>query len=79
VIGPKIDFRFVLDINDEEVDVGAGKVARASPTNTKIHDDEGKLVKEGKDIVDGLVNRIHDIQIEMVWGQIIQIAGTCIC
>ncbi|OAC97554.1 hypothetical protein MUCCIDRAFT_168363 [Mucor lusitanicus CBS 277.49] len=75
VIGPKVDMRFVLDLNGAEVDVGAVECARALPSEDKLHHDETKLLKEGKDVVDGVINRLHEVDLERVQGRIMQTAG----
>lgn len=76
MIGPKIDMRFVVDLDTHlEVDVGAAECAKPCPPDSKIFGDEGKLVKEGKDVVDGVVNRLHEVPIANIEGQILQIAG----
>ncbi|KAL9551360.1 hypothetical protein MBANPS3_004292 [Mucor bainieri] len=131
VIGPKVDMRFVLDLNGAEVDLGAVECARAlpsghphqwtqdclflnfgqlrfqrlstswpnhettgegkfgqnsgkdnlltplvrMPSEDKLHHDETKLLKEGKDVVDGVINRLHEVDLERVQGRIMQIAG----
>lgn len=69
MIAPKIDLRFILDIGSVEVNLGAAECARPSPSARKLFDDEGKLVKEGKDVVDGIINRLHEVPINSIEGQ----------
>ena len=45
-----------MDFKDNEYDVAAGELAKIFPNDVKLFGDECKLVHEGKDIVDGLVN-----------------------
>ena len=52
----KIGIRFVVDYKNIEYDVGAGELAKFFPDNVKLFGDECKLTREGKEIVDGLVN-----------------------
>lgn len=54
----KIDCRFIVDTGDVEVDVRAGEAARSLAPDSKICSDERKLVIEGKDVVDGLLELI---------------------
>lgn len=58
-IGFKIDLRFIYDTDEDEYDVGAGEVARDNNDKKLIHD-LGKLVREGKDVLDGLLHIVMD-------------------
>ena len=76
IFGFKIDFRFVFDVNDVEYDVGAGEAARGVSDCDKMHKDLGKLLREGKDIVDGNLNNVFDPSTVRIAGApIIQISG----
>lgn len=71
----KIDFRFVVDVNEREIDVGAGEAASEVCTEEKIIHDEGKLVREGKDVVDGLIQYCIDFSIDDLMGMVLQTSG----
>lgn len=76
VKGMKIDLRFVVTIGEEDKDLGCLEAANELPSNIKLHEDEGKLLVEAKDVVDGLVNNIYDIKhIHDIGGMAIQVAG----
>jgi hypothetical protein len=76
VKGMKIDLRFVITVGGEDKDVGCLEAANELPSNIKLHENEGKLLVEAKDVVDGLVNNIHDIQnIHDIDGTALQVAG----
>ncbi|KAF7720694.1 hypothetical protein EC973_006480 [Apophysomyces ossiformis] len=55
----KIDIRFLFDENNEHYDVGAAEAAKNND-RIKILNDLGKLLREGKDILDGLYHVILD-------------------
>lgn len=55
VRGFKIDIRFVVDVGEKEVDLAAAEIAK-DESKYKTIMDQGKLVREGKDIVDNLVD-----------------------
>ncbi|KAG1090705.1 hypothetical protein G6F42_019625 [Rhizopus arrhizus] len=57
------------------VDVGAGKAARENATGNKIYEDEGKLVREGKDGIDRLLEDTVNVPAEDLVGSIWQIKG----
>ncbi|KAG2229761.1 hypothetical protein INT48_004765 [Thamnidium elegans] len=59
VAGFKVDFRIILDADNNEYDVGAGEAARDN-ANTKLHHDLGKLLREGKDVLDCLLLNTSD-------------------
>lgn len=76
IFGFKIDFRFIFDVNDVEYDVGAGEAARGASECDKMHKDLGKLLREGKDIVDGNLNNVFDPStVRMAGAPIIQISS----
>lgn len=57
VISIKIDIRFLVDYNNKEYDVACGEVAKHDGEK-KMIDDEGKLCREAKDIVDSLLKKL---------------------
>lgn len=69
----KIDFRFIVDLDEREVDVGAGEAARENATDSKIYEDEVKLVREGKDVIDHLLENTVEVPAEDLVGSISQI------
>ncbi|KAL9553412.1 hypothetical protein MBANPS3_003297 [Mucor bainieri] len=75
IIAFKIDIRFVVDHNGTEIDVASGEVAKHDG-NKKVIDDEGKLCREGKDIVDNLLNMVSFQKSNSCVGWTIQIAGS---
>lgn len=79
VFGLKIDLRFVVTLTNIDMDIGALEAANELPTNKKILHDAGKLFVETKDIVDGLLNNIHDItDVREISGAGIQVGGNMI-
>ncbi|CAO3642147.1 unnamed protein product [Cunninghamella blakesleeana] len=73
--GFKVDLRFVFDGDDDEYDLAAGEVAKNN-NDDKICKDHGKLLREGKDALDGLIKIFlndHDLKFASSW--IIQISG----
>ncbi|KAF1796071.1 hypothetical protein FB192DRAFT_1257802, partial [Mucor lusitanicus] len=66
---------FVVDDNGAEVDIATGEVAK-NDSSKKAIDDEGKLCREGKDIVDNLLNIVSFKKAELCVGWTIQIAGS---
>ncbi|ORZ12016.1 hypothetical protein BCR42DRAFT_356875 [Absidia repens] len=76
VSGFKIDLRFVYDSKDkQEFDVGAGESARSSQDDKLAHD-LGKLTREGKDVLDGLVCvALDDEQGVDCSGWVLQLSG----
>ncbi|KAG1136280.1 hypothetical protein G6F37_012121 [Rhizopus arrhizus] len=67
-----MDFRFVVDVDGKEIDVGAGEAASEVCSKEKIIHDEGKLVREGKDVLDGLIQYCINFSIDDLMGMIIQ-------
>lgn len=61
--GFKIDIRFVMDVDGKEIDLAAARVAKDVSKN-KTMLDEGKLTREGKDIVDNLVDILSNIDLK---------------
>ncbi|KAI8328744.1 hypothetical protein BC941DRAFT_363560, partial [Chlamydoabsidia padenii] len=53
--GFKIDLRFIFDVAKHEYGVGAGEMINDS-SQGKLHNDLGKLVREGKDVLDGILD-----------------------
>ncbi|GAA5811609.1 hypothetical protein MFLAVUS_005049 [Mucor flavus] len=75
-VGFKIDIRFVTSINDKVFDVGAAEAAKLDPMTDKIIEDEGKLLREGKDIVDkSLLTVLLEKSTPHVTGWVIQLSG----
>ncbi|KAG2211113.1 hypothetical protein INT45_009765 [Circinella minor] len=54
----KIDCRFVYDYNGQEYDLGVGELSKQNPGDDKLFGDEGKLIREGKEVVDGLASTL---------------------
>lgn len=54
----KMDLRFLYDPNGRERDVGTGEVAREVIDEDKILHDKSKLLREGKDVLDRLLNTV---------------------
>lgn len=75
-IGAKIDCRFIVDIGKNEIDVSAGEVAMSDGYDDKVYaTDEGKLTREGKDVVDGLIEHcVFETPVNLR-GCILQIKG----
>ena len=73
--GFKIDIRIIVDVGDEECDIGAAELAKQDNLK-KVIDDEAKLSKEGKDVIDHLVKLPITNLCPMSW--LIQIAN-CEC
>ncbi|KAI7847203.1 hypothetical protein BDC45DRAFT_24180 [Circinella umbellata] len=69
----KIDCRLLVDITNEEYDIIPIEVAK-DDEDKKIINDMGKLIREGKDVLDNLHNNISKDHDE-VFCFIIQIAG----
>lgn len=59
IAGFKIDMRFLYDTDEHEYDIGAGEAARAYQ-EAKLEDDLSKLIRESKDVLDGLMNIVLD-------------------
>ncbi|KAG2219646.1 hypothetical protein INT45_012347, partial [Circinella minor] len=71
----KIDLRFIFDTEKVEYDVGAGESSR-EPVASKIFHDLGKLLREGKEVLDGILGCVlDDVTAERASGWIIQICG----
>ncbi|KAI7851167.1 hypothetical protein BDC45DRAFT_412195, partial [Circinella umbellata] len=73
--GYKIDIRIIANVEGQECDVGAAELARQDNMK-KIIDDEAKLSREGKDVIDHLAKRSITGLRPMCW--LIQIAN-CQC
>ncbi|CEJ00570.1 hypothetical protein RMCBS344292_14622 [Rhizopus microsporus] len=69
----KIDCRFVLDLDKKEIDVGAGEGARKDAGDDKVYQDEGKLAREVKDIIDNLIQNCIDMMPKELIACILQI------
>jgi hypothetical protein len=57
--GFKIDTRLVLDLDGSELDLAVGELGKTRE-DAKAIGDEGKLTREAKEAVDGLVRSIND-------------------
>ncbi|KAI7852316.1 hypothetical protein BDC45DRAFT_537539 [Circinella umbellata] len=74
----KIDIQFLYDLNGNEYDVSAGEGAREAIDEAKILHDKSKLLREGKDVLDGILSTvIHEDNAKNVIGHAIQIKGLC--
>lgn len=58
----KIMLRFIVDINDEEVDVCALELAHSLASLNKILSNESKMAREGKNIVDTIINPSYQVK-----------------
>lgn len=54
----KIDLRFLYDLKGNEYDVGTGEVAREAIDEAKVLHDKSKLLREGQDVLDGVLNTV---------------------
>jgi hypothetical protein len=71
----KVDVRFIFDRSGREYDVASLEAARDSQ-EAKAHGDLGKLVREGKDVLDGLITAtIEDDACHNLKSWIIQMSG----
>ncbi|KAL9542447.1 hypothetical protein MBANPS3_008605 [Mucor bainieri] len=59
IAGFKIDMRFLYDTDEHEYDIGAGEATKAYQ-EAKLVDDLSKLIRESKDVLDGLMNIVLD-------------------
>ncbi|KAG1148352.1 hypothetical protein G6F37_005760 [Rhizopus arrhizus] len=57
--GFKIDLRFIYDTEEDEYDVGAGEAAKTN-NDDKLLQDLGKVIRESKDVLDGLLNIVME-------------------
>ncbi|KAG1037115.1 hypothetical protein G6F43_012928 [Rhizopus delemar] len=74
----KVDIRFIFDLDGKEYDVGAGEVARETADEAKILRDKSKLLREGKDVLDGILKAvIVESNAQKAIGHAIQIKGLC--
>ncbi|KAG2205539.1 hypothetical protein INT47_005914 [Mucor saturninus] len=71
--GFKIDIRLVVEVEDGENDVAVGECAKNNDDNKAINDN-GKLLRECKDNIDGLVYNLRNADDE-VMSYMIQITG----
>ncbi|KAI9006707.1 hypothetical protein CLU79DRAFT_879225, partial [Phycomyces nitens] len=72
--GFKIDIRLVVDIDKEELDLAIGECAKRISDSKSIKD-EGKLLREAKDALDGIIQYTckYDCRLMIYF---IQITGT---
>ncbi|CAO3649660.1 unnamed protein product [Cunninghamella blakesleeana] len=74
-IGFKIDVRFIYDGEDDEYDIGVGELAIDSKEK-KLYHDLGKLLREGKDVLDGMLRLIiNEEQASTATAWVIQLCG----
>lgn len=74
----KVDIRFFYDFNGNEYDVGAGEAAKEAIDEAKILSDKSKLLREGKDVLDRMLNTvIPEDDAKKTIGHPIQIKGLC--
>ncbi|KAI8877125.1 hypothetical protein K501DRAFT_307263, partial [Backusella circina FSU 941] len=68
ITGFKIDLRLLFRHNNRDIDICAGEIASHDGDN-KIIDDEGKLNRESKDILDNLISIIprNKSNVSMGW------------
>ncbi|KAL9541690.1 hypothetical protein MBANPS3_008974 [Mucor bainieri] len=66
VKGFKIDFRFLVDIKQDEYDIGVGECAIDS-SDTKAVTDEGKLTREAKDSLDKVLRAVKKNVNTKIW------------
>lgn len=72
----KIDMRFIFDHGDKEYDVATGELSKIFLDDQKLFSDEGKLVREGKEVLDGLLFSIVGKKADCeVGGWILQLSG----
>ncbi|CAO3614773.1 unnamed protein product [Mucor hiemalis] len=74
-IGFKIDLRLLVRHNNRDIDICAGEIANHDG-DSKIIDDEGKLNRESKDILDNLISIIPRNKSNVSMGWSIQIGGS---
>jgi hypothetical protein len=75
VKGFKIDFRILFDADGVDYDVGAGEAARNND-NAKLYHDLGKLLREGKDVLDSLLlNTNHATEVSQSGACMMQVSG----
>ncbi|KAI8375470.1 hypothetical protein BD560DRAFT_326923 [Blakeslea trispora] len=70
--GETTDIRFIFDYKESEFDIGGAEVCLPNANITKVTDDEGKLLREGKSIANSL-NSVSSGDICFSW--IVQISG----
>ncbi|KAK4516293.1 putative tRNA threonylcarbamoyladenosine biosynthesis protein kae1 [Mucor velutinosus] len=70
----KIDFRLLVDVHNDQIDVGAGECA-LNNADDKAITDEGKLTRETKDALDEIIKLVpEDLNDATCWGM--QFAGS---
>ncbi|KAK4512007.1 uncharacterized protein ATC70_013249 [Mucor velutinosus] len=75
IVGFKIDIRFLVKHSNIDIDLCAAELAR-NDGDEKIIDDEGKLNREAKDILDNLVTIIPQSKSTVSSGWTFQIGGS---
>ncbi|CEG69827.1 hypothetical protein RMATCC62417_05831 [Rhizopus microsporus] len=77
IIGFKVDLRFILDLEHEEIDIGCGEGCLEAASDDKLRGDTGKLLREGKEmemsVREILLNDDDDAK-SKIW--LLQITGT---
>ncbi|KAI7890043.1 uncharacterized protein EV154DRAFT_482606 [Mucor mucedo] len=67
----KTDYRFVVDVGNKQVDLGVGEAIR------RLDDYPGRLVREGKDVVDRFLQICSQSSPDQSSSFILQTAGLC--
>lgn len=62
-------------MNEREIDVSVSEGAREDVGDNKIYQDEGKLVREGKDVIGNLIQNCIDVSPKDFIVCILQIKG----
>lgn len=75
IIGFKIDLRLLFRHKNHDIDICAGEIAN-NDGDSKIIDDEGKLNRESKDILDNLISIIPRGKSNVSMGWSVQIGGS---
>lgn len=68
------DIRFTIRADDNSFDFGCGEVA-VYDSDSKIIGDEGKLLREAKEVVDNLLFSCNTEDDNLCYSRIVQIAG----
>lgn len=70
-----IDLRFIINIGSREIDVRAGEVAKGIE-DEKVLSDESDLLREGKDVQDGLtIIALGDKSSKECLGMVLQLSA----
>lgn len=77
VHGFKIDIRLIVEVEEEENDVAVGECTKNNDDNKAISDN-GKLLRECKDTIDGLVYNLRNVDDEVMSYMIQITASSCV-